>query len=652
MAVSTYDGWDFEMDLGSGYVSFKSRVDGPFTHVHGRLAEQELNEDIPGDVLTVRLTNSDKALTPGNPVSPHEVAEGALGRWTETVSGITYENFVGYLKDADTGAWSDDGESSVTFTFVDHKAWVQEQSQPYVSTVGAYIEAQSVDAETFLYYPFNDAGPDFLEASGRDRPMTERVFSFITEPKQELNYQAGPPLPGDDVDPLTIELSTVVGASYGARSLVADLANPITINGSDVATITMWVRRDLIVSGGTELAWLYETLWGDYLAGTGVSDDWLQLAVDHGGTTVIATSTLGAVGAFTTTASVVEESTERWWPVGYQINLGAQTLTLWVNNQSTSIALTPTTPASMTFRSLMTAFQLGGGIAHLMVHVGQSGAYTFTDFLEQRRIGLYGLEWQTTGDRVEQLLSWAGFDASEMDIDQGTSVMQAAQLSGQTIAAAIVDAARTENGDYFMAGRRPQFYGRTRRYNRPADATFLYAWIDGNMAPQLSGPVLNTFEATQADGGPTARSVDQAARTRMQGSRSGQVTINAIVPSETEIAARWRTYNYSASRTRISNLPIDLLHHDAAGSTAVLHAVLGRQIGDRVDLSGMPPKFPVGADKLMIEGWTDICGDKVRRREFVTSPVLGNPPGTASVWLQLDDAGLGKLDNTDHPLSY
>lgn len=646
--VATWDGWDFEIDLGSGYVSLKSRVDGALTLVHGRTAEQELNEDIPGDVLTVRLTNPDKALTPGNPVSPNTVEEGSLARWTETISGITNENFVGYLKDVDTGPWSDNGESAVVLTFVDEKAWVQEQSQPYVSTLGAYIEAQAGDADVFLYYPLNDAGPGFYESSDRDRPLVEGFYFFEEGAGQAVAYQDGPPIPGDDASPFTIDL--YASGQFGARVQFADLATPITIDGSDVLTITAWVRRDLIVSGGTNLVQLSGLTWDDFSTGTS-TDDLLELYCQGPATSVTAKSTLGGAALVTSTASV-ETSTERWWPVGYQIHLGNQTLALWVNDQASTVSLTPGTPASMTFLSLMAAFQLQGGMAHLMVHVGQSGAYTVTDFLAQRQIGLYGLEWQTTGERIETLLSWAGLGTSEMDIDGGSSVMQTARLSGQTIAAAILDAARTENGDYFMAGSRPQFYARTRRYNRPADATFQYAWIDSSMAPQLSGPVLNSFSATQADGGPTSRSVDLAARTRMRASRSGEITLNVAVASETAAAAKWRTLNYSASRTRISSLPIDLLHHKAAGSTAVLHTVLGRQIGDRVDLASMPVNFPAGADKLMIEGWTDICGDQVRRREFVTSPVLGSPPGSASTWFKLDHPAIGELDSTGHPLSY
>jgi hypothetical protein len=340
---------------------------------------------------------------------------------------------------------------------------------------------------------------------------------------------------------------------------------------------------------------------------------------------------------------ITESSIDRWTLVGMQLDLQAETLTLWVDDQDEAIDTFTSgpIPTIVSFDEIILANAWYGALAHLQVYVGDADTFTHEDFLEQYALGVSGLGGQLTGERIATLAAWAGI--TRTDLDDGVAVMQAARLANLTQFEGMADATRTEVGDLFdsKAGVLT-FRGRQARLNRAADATIPHAWVDDGLLPRVDGPVYNYFE-TAVENGPTARARDAGSITR-QGVKPGQTTILSATNSDARNSSLWWVYNYGSERMRVASVPVTIQREVAADQQAIARVILPLEIGHRIDLSDTTANYPPGAAALMVEGYRDVIGESVRRIEFVTSPVLGSVPGTADTWFRLDDPTLGELD--------
>jgi hypothetical protein len=82
-------------------------------------------------------------------------------------------------------------------------------------------------------------------------------------------------------------------------------------------------------------------------------------------------------------------------------------------------------------------------------------------------MGLFGLERQSTGERIRTILQYAGVDPSELGrIDNGASLMQVARMAGRGPMDLVAEAVATEQGEFYADGSGlPVFTGRVRLYN-------------------------------------------------------------------------------------------------------------------------------------------------------------------------------------------
>jgi hypothetical protein len=220
------------------------------------------------------------------------------------------------------------------------------------------------------------------------------------------------------------------------------LANPITVSTGEFLTICAWVRLELLpapVSAEQFVVMLWNTTLFDNAQ--------LKLTTTSGAPTAWQVTFGSAPWGNTFNGPI--PSTDRWTFVAAHLQLAADQA-LWTDDAVTSSSFGGSPPSSMTFDQIRIGAAWMGAIAHVQIYVGSSP--TNAEFLAQRQVGLYGLQRQTTGERIKTILEYAGVRGYEMNIDTGTSVMQRAMLAGRTALEGLRDAERTEQGLLFVDG--------------------------------------------------------------------------------------------------------------------------------------------------------------------------------------------------------
>ena len=157
-------------------------------------------------------------------------------------------------------------------------------------------------------------------------------------------------------------------------------------------------------------------------------------------------------------------ASDRWTIIGIRWGDTPLVQELWVDDQQ--IVGTPGGSVSGTTSEIshlyMPAGRFDGSIAHVQIYIGDEDAYTFDDFTAQRRVGLDGFDRQSTGDRINTVLDFAGWPAGRRDIDPGEAVMQPLQLAGKRPLEPLEEATETEQGRLFARAGRVVFHDRRR----------------------------------------------------------------------------------------------------------------------------------------------------------------------------------------------
>lgn len=93
------------------------------------------------------------------------------------------------------------------------------------------------------------------------------------------------------------------------------------------------------------------------------------------------------------------------------------------------------------------------------------------------------------------------------------------------------------------------------------------------------------------------------------------------------------TGNYAEPRMRCPALTFDLLQH----TDTERWLILGREVGDRIRLTGTPATWPENAVSLLIEGVQHpACGIDARIVAWNTSPIVGVAAATPGPWFRAD----------------
>lgn len=438
------------------WVDLTLRIRDQVQSVEVGIGRQNDLDQVEPSSITVLLDNSDDALTFGNTTSPYYPwwGPGLRCRLRETVAGTAMDRFTGFIQMPEETIVTAGIEQRVSLTAVDRLGRLA-AGKAFISTLGAHIQGGPLrNAALKAYCPLLDASQPFTNTVGA--PVTGS-FSIGNLPPvtraPSFGYRAGPQIPGDDMNSLAMLQGFNDIVPVSTPSITVNLAESVPVG--QVVTVVAWIYREP-ANTSSELPLLL-SIDSDFVVVNytpGISsgpNHWELLYVGDGS---LVDSTEGSANA-----------TNRWYLLGFQWGYNPNTLKLWVDDQQYTGTIT-TPPASATVTQL--TLEASGAAAHLQCYVGVPGAFGFADFLAQRQIGLYGLERQTTGDRIRTILGYAGLNNDDFanTVDPGCSVMQRARLAGKTPLDAMREAETTEQGLLYTDGSgRVVFADRRTIYN-------------------------------------------------------------------------------------------------------------------------------------------------------------------------------------------
>lgn len=467
----TFEVSSAEPDADPDWVDFTDRVldiGQMLTTWLGR--DSELDKPEPGG-MSVQLRNCDDALTPGNPTSPYFPwwKQARRFRVREVIGHFGFDLADGYLEIPEVQVRTQDPadtESDVTLsvTAVDILGRLQ-NARRFISTLTEYIRFEGGTALK-AHWPMNDATLPFQSVVDADLPTTSEQFvltwgdpSTWTGTARVLPAtDAGPP--GDDVQApqYEMEMQTVSGFLRPGRSITtfADIpTGTLPIDDAEYATVVFWVKSPwtAVDSEAIPLSIRWQTTGEgviELVKQDGVGSTWL---LDSSGSS-------GMTASFTGPAA----ATSRWTIIAVRWRANPMEIELWVDDTQTVGVPSGSVSGSSSeiSRIYMPVGRFDGNIAHVQVYIGDADSFTFEDFTAQRLVGLEGFERQTTGERVNTILDFAGFPAGRRDIDRGTAVMQKLMLAGKRPLQPLEEATETEQGRLFADAGRVVFHDRIR----------------------------------------------------------------------------------------------------------------------------------------------------------------------------------------------
>lgn len=433
----------------------------------GRATELTISSE-PGRG-SLLLNNTDERFTPGNPSSPYFPwwKQSRRIRIREAFGEVTYDLGDGYLEIPENIVQTQTLDGSIriitlSVTWLDVLGRLQ-NAQEFVSTLAA-ANLYAGGSSLIAYYPLNDQSGAKSAANitatsreplalGSSGPSLNGVPAS-TPGGPYLVFGNGDSLAGDDAASATG--SPVVNGGLWSYSTFAEAkwATPIEQASGETIAMVWWCTYD-----GTTI----DTL----VPATIRNDDDITLTQDMllyytSGTW---TARWHPPSSSLTEVAVPGPQTDKPTLIALRLTLPSGLCEYWLDDDTpVTTTLGGSIPTSASWVSAAVAGPWAGTLGHLQVYVGVD-AYTYEDHLAQFAAGWHGLERQTTGERINTILDYAGFPANRRDIDPGVAVMQNASLAGQDPRAAMTEALNTERGRLFASGGRVIFHDRRRVYN-------------------------------------------------------------------------------------------------------------------------------------------------------------------------------------------
>lgn len=443
-----YQNWTFEIALTTQpddpnpvYVDFTSRVEtanGPFSIVTGDTAETSG----AGNSLSLQLNNADQALTPGNVLSPYYpyVKSARKCRVRETIGGVTYDLFTGYIQFPEIEAWTSSSttaprDQTITITAVDRLTRLK-QAPTFTSTLAEHIRYNG-GSDLIGWWPLLNRAQPFLAEGAAQADLT------VTDPISVFPASIAGPT-GDDASYVRFVPVLRDGIPYPQF----DAPVSITVSSTETIAIAIWLNAELPDPAATldlsQLAWLRKANSLNYI--------YFRNAYSSG----VFDATAGSSGSpgvtFDTVTWPSALASSAWRLVTARLSLATGVIDFWCGADP-PVTTTLSGPASsLTFDLLTIGQNYWGSMAHMQIYKGVD-AFNRTKHLAQHAMGYQGLERQTTGERIRTVLQYGGVAASDLhNIDDGTSVMQRASLAGKTPADAAFEGSITEQGSLAVDG--------------------------------------------------------------------------------------------------------------------------------------------------------------------------------------------------------
>lgn len=580
--------------------------------------------------MVVALDNRDGRFTPGNTGSPYypNVKKGRRIRqramWPLATSYA--DRFSGYVDEWPV-VWPDGTSAFSTVTVT---------ASSRLSRLGRSVELRSIIEEEYLdddpaiYYPLGD--PEGTTQAGNVSTVAQPVVSTIQVGSGGTIIFGSATGPG--TDDLTAAQFTPVNAS-NFKFLRCLPAQPIVTASHTTFTMECFFLSSS--SNGQDLVYL------DLSTGNGT---YTRLYIESP-TGVLRAESADWTGVpqyyFLGSATAVNNGATHHALIRETISGGNLTATLYLDG--VQVATSTTAYTAFTTRDRLSlggsTFGVGGltgTLAHTAVTPGTT-EMTAARVAGHSDSGLTGFSGERTDQRIQRLARFAGVPSSEVTVETGLSTSITNQITnGKTALALMTEVTDTEGGALFDARNgNLTFHARSHRYNA-ASALTLSAGsqeIESDLAPKLDDQgLLNDMTATR-EGGISTRAVDTVSIDNYGLYRE---SIVLLTTSDNEVvdAANWKVLTRSTPAVRISQVSVDLLNCSSAQKTALL----AREIGDRITLSGLPSSAPASSMDFFIEGYSEQIGAESYRMTFNLSPA-----DQSGVW-QLDSSVYSVLGTT------
>ena len=274
-------------------------------------------------------------------------------------------------------------------------------------------------------------------------------------------------------------------------------------------------------------------------------------------------------------------------------------------------------------------------------------ALSAAEVLEHYTAGAAPWDGDSTGDRVDRILDLIGWPAGDRDIETGASTLGVASgIEGSSALDHILAVERTEQGRFFIDGDGIAcFYSRNHETSLTTQAEFADGEPDGLEFDFSDDNLANDVTVTRVGGLPQ-RAQDAASIAAFW--RASESISGALYATDNEALAmaQWRVDNYSEPVLR----PSALRFKPFLNLPDLYPRVLARELGDRIEVTKTALDGSDITIDAVIEGIThEFNGGKHWVTSWNLSPLtygqFGPGGGTGLLYLKLNDATLGQLDN-------
>lgn len=245
-----------------------------------------------------------------------------------------------------------------------------------------------------------------------------------------------------------------------------------------------------------------------------------------------------------------------------------------------------------------------------------------------------GFAGELSGARAARIAAWAGVTDTAFDV--GASLMDSHPAQEQTPLAALKQVALSEAGAFFIDGAGTAvLHGRNRRQVPPAVSITLAAHQCGpDLQFVMDDQLLINDVSVSRSGKTVTRVIDQTSIDTNQGTYAANIDTLLYTDTEALDRASYTVTTYGYPQPRAGQISVDL--HSIG---TVWDMMLASEIGQRIEITGLPSEAPATALDLWCEGVADAITDSTWTIIMDTSPFRDIP-----VFI-LDDATFGTLDN-------
>lgn len=568
------------LDNGTGTfphdITNRCRLLDGFNFNRGRDDEQS---SVTAGTLSLALNNSDGRFTPGSTVitSPSPITVDQRIRLKETVNGVTYTRFTGYVK-----SWRVSWPAGVDSHSVVHVTATCAQARAERRTLRSIVEEEILTDSPNAYYTLGEpaGSTSAADSSGSQQPA-------LTETGTGTGVAFGNAT-GPGTDGLT-------AAEFAGGKYLTSSANFGTIAAIECAFSTSTAALAVLIAGQ--------------------ANPFLQIQIDSTGHIAAFSTSFGFLTGPVVTDGLTHVAALRYSGTTVSLLLDG------VVEDSAASALT-----GEAINGVNVGGDFTGTIAHLALFSADPGATRLTAHADAMLTGFAG---ESGTARITRLAGYAGLSLGTLDTSL-TNVPHK-DITGASAMSAIQEVVDAEGGLAYVNGSGNLIF--LNRNDAPEkttpDLTLAAELVSFSAEPtDDDAEILNYFETTAEGTGVTQVVTDAASETahgRYPDSKSYLVQTDA----EALDRGNWLVANYAEPTTRFGTLTVNLYKMTAAQASSALAAL---EPGAWLRVTGMPTQNTGGTQvDVMVQGfaeeqtassWTLTCN--VTARELFEAWILGD----------------------------